>query len=69
MSEQQQPDPMTEESDGEILRIDSVEWSTVEFFRSDHDGSLCIEIEDAEQTWLTVDEAQQLRDWLIKVLP
>lgn len=40
-------------------------------FEIDRDGDLCIEIVegyDIRRTWLTRPEADQLRDWLNKVL-
>ena len=53
------------------LFIKSSDWHDVEFVISKYDNELNIEVmgEGERQTWLTVDEAKRLRDWLIRMYP
>jgi hypothetical protein len=66
MSDSHTPDEL-------VLFIKSDEWSNVEFGKSWTDGELNIELfvsdDGNTQTWLTVEEAKRLRDWLNRMYP
>lgn len=64
-------DPTPLSSEEKTLFIKSSDWNDVEFVISKYDNELNIEVmgEAERHTWLTVDEAKRLRDWLIRMYP